>query len=167
MIERNNFNPERQQNSQELATFEFEQLADIIRESDDAFLPPANDPGQTASTLFDKLQHVPGFQPYGFVVDNVPASYIVALGHKVPSTISIGPMYVATDYQGRGLGALQVNMFLDKAKDDGYQAVYTKTWSENLASQRIFESLGFEIIGVIPNDRANGDATIEYMVQFT
>lgn len=140
-------------------------IAALIEESKVAFLPSATNPTQTTIDLFEKLKDVPGFQPYGYVMGDKPISYIVALGHKNPSMISIGPMYVAKEYRGKGLGLKQVSDFIAQAKRDKYHSVYTKTWSKNAASRKIFETIGFEVYGIKQNDRANGDSTIEYTVQ--
>lgn len=137
-------------------------LAHLIQESEGAFLPSASNPLQTTTQLFEKFKDLPGFQPYAYRINGQLVSYIVALGHKDPSTISIGPMYVAKDYRGQGLGVKQVKAFVEQARVDGYKKIYTKTWSTNISSRKIFESLGFEVVGIKQDDRANGDATIEY-----
>jgi RimJ/RimL family protein N-acetyltransferase len=110
------------------------------------------------------MRQDPKFMPYGYKVDGKPISYIIALGYKDPSTLAIGPMYVATAYQGNGLGTKQVKDFNDIARQQGYSAVFTKTWLGNQASRRIFTSIGFEETGIKPGDRANGDATVKYLI---
>lgn len=158
-------NPEKIYRSVSLEPVDMHQLSGLIHESEDAFLPSASHPEQTTTQLFEIFKDMTGFQPYGYKIAGRLISYIIALGHRDPSIISIGPMYVAERHRGHGLGMKQVEDFVAQAKTNGHAAVYTKTWSENTPSRKIFESLGFENIGIKHSDRANGDSTIEYLRQ--
>lgn len=57
--------------------------------------------------------------------------------------------------------------FLTYAQRGGYRQVYTKTWSGNAASRRLFEdpTIGFERSEIVPHDRANGDDSLGYLRQ--
>lgn len=144
-------------------------ISALIEEADQAqaFMPSATKPEQTMSGLLDKFQNDPRFQIFGYAVDGHAASFIVALSHGADAdTLSIGPMYVGADHRGQGLGRRQVVDFIDIARDQGYQQVYTKTWSGNAASRRIFEdpAIGFRHIETVSHDRANGDDSLGYLL---
>lgn len=165
MNELHKTNSEKMYLSASLEAVDMNQLSNLIHESEGAFLPSASHPEQTTTQLFELFKDTPDFQPYGYTIAGQLVSYIVALGHKDPSVISIGPMYVTERHRGHGLGVKQVKDFITWAKTSGHTAVYTKTWSGNIPSQKVFRSLGFEIIGIKHGDRANGDSTIEYLRQ--
>lgn len=74
-------------------------------------------------------------------------------------------MYVSAQYQGQGLGRRQVEDFSNLARQQGYGRVYTKTWLGNKAARRVFASLGFVEVGIKPEDRANGDSTVSYLLE--
>lgn len=156
--------PEQLSDEFHLEQLTLEEMAEIIAESSHSFLAPADDPEQTAEELLDAMRQDPKFMPYGYRVDGKPISYIIALSYKDPAVLAIGPMYVSTTYQGRGLGRMQVQDFNAMAKQHGYSGVFTKTWLGNQASRKIFTTIGFEEIGIKPNDRANGDSTIKYHI---
>lgn len=143
-------------------------LADVeplLAESEHAFLPSAKRPDETATTLLRKFEPDPNFAVHGYVVDGRPASYIVALSGPDTMDVAIGPMYVGEAFRGLGLGKKQVEAFIDHYRTRGYCSVFTKTWAGNAASTAVFEHLGFSVVGVKENDRANGDATVAYRLE--
>lgn len=142
-----------------------EEMSDIIEESNNVFLAPASNPAQSTEELLEAMRQDPGFTLLGYKTDGVPISYIVALSYKDPLTVSIGPMYVSAQNRGNGLGRKQVQDFNDRARQQGYRRVYTKTWLNNNASRKVFESLGFVEAGIKSGDRANGDSTISYILE--
>lgn len=148
-----------------LESLSIDEMHEIIKESNNVFLAPASDPTQTTDSLFNSLSKDPGFTALGYKVNGIPISYIIALTNKDPSTVSIGPMYVSTQRQGHGLGQKQVQDFADLARQQGFHAVYTKTWFNNVISRKVFTSLGFTEVGIKSGDRSDGDSTISYLLK--
>ena len=129
-----------------------------------AFLPTRHDEIFDPKKLLQQFQNTKEFQLFSFVNENnEPVSYISILPYK-PCIISIGPMFVSEKARGQGLGKKQVEELIKWSKTENYSSIYTKTWSGNTASRKIFESLGFEKTEEIPNDRINGDASIKYLL---
>lgn len=158
-------NSEREACVVKLEPISLTEMSDLVAESDNAFLAPMSDSSQTTTELLQWMKDEPGFSSLGYKADGIVISYIIGLGHKNDSTITIGPMYVSREYQRRGLGRRQVVDFIEIAKNDGYKNVYTKTWLGNKASRTIFESLGFVESGITPDDRVDGDSTIKYLLE--
>jgi GNAT superfamily N-acetyltransferase len=138
----------------------------LITESQFAFVPPASDPEQTAASLFEAYQKVEDFRVQGFVDgDEEAVSYIVTRRARL-GALALGPMYVASSQQGKGLGRRQVEIIVQQAGGQGYDAIHTKTWATNSGSRAIFAGTGFQETETIIGDRANGDATVEYCYKF-
>ncbi len=148
----------------ELVRLEHNDIADLIQESQHAFLQSVKSPDETTESLINKLMSDPTFEIFGYMVGQQAISYIVGLDSSDGLRASIGPMYVSKEYRGFGLGKAQVADFLEVHNQRGFVSFYTKTWSENKASRRTFEQLGFIQIARKENDRVNGDATIEYQL---
>lgn len=142
-----------------------EQLAPLLVESEHAFLPAKNAPNETAISLIEKFRNNASFEAFGYVAEDNAASYIVALSGRKENEIAIGPMYVAKNSRGKGLGKRQVAEFIELFAKRGYESAYTKTWSNNTASRHCFESLGFSEIGRKYNDRIDGDTTISFALE--
>lgn len=127
-------------------------------ESNNSFLPYKSKPNQTISLLMSMFAEIEGFKIYGFT-DNKGevCSFIVLLTDG--NSLDIGPMYVREDLRGLGLGKTQVHKAINNYKPS---VVNARTWSGNLASQKIFAEFGFEIVELIEDDRINGDSTLFY-----
>ena len=156
--------------SLELKIVSARDISTLIEESRYAFSPPSTNPDEDSRALFDffERRHESGkdvrYQPLAYVLHGRPISYIVALSYK-NNAIAIGPMYVAQDFRGYGVGAKQVTDFIKYANRHRFDGIFTKTWGKNGASQAIFAKNGFETIVMKPGDRADGDATIKYFLK--
>ena len=142
-----------------------EALNALVSESNESFVASKEHPNQKTVELLVRFRTDPEYVAYGYTVDGKPASYILALSHKGAGTIAIGPMYVANDFRGQGLGKQQAADFIDHYQNAGYTTIATRTWSSNTASTAIFEQLGFRVVETIPGDRVNGDATLLFELQ--
>lgn len=75
---------------------------------------------------------------------------------------------VAPECRNRGLGRLLGAVMLDYAKELGYRSViFNLVFSENQAARRLWEKLGFRVLGTIPgavrmNDGRYQDALIMF-----
>ena len=144
------------------------QFTPLLIESEHAFLPTKNNPDETALSLIEKFkQEDTHYDAYGYIVGAKAVSYIVALSGRKDDEIAIGPMYVAKDSRGRGLGKQQVADFVQLFTERGYRSIFTRTWLSNAASRHSFESLGFIEADRKNGDRVNGDSTISYELRIT
>jgi L-amino acid N-acyltransferase YncA len=139
-----------------------EQLTPLLNESEHVFLPTKNNPNETATSLVEKFKNNTNYDVFGRVVEDRAVSYIIALSGRNNTEIAIGPMYVAKDSRGNGVGKQQIADFIQLFTERGYTSIFTKTWLGNAASRHSFESLGFIKIGREDGDRVDGDSTISY-----
>ncbi|HMH70356.1 MAG TPA: GNAT family N-acetyltransferase [Candidatus Saccharimonadales bacterium] len=151
---------------QRLAEFDMAIVEPLLEESQGAFLPSKKNPDETLYDTLSYFRSDPEFHILGLQENNVPASYIMAISDKKrPNSLAIGPMYVGEEHRGRGLGKKQVEAFIEYAKAKKCTTVFTKTWGNNEASQAIFNALGFEVESIKEDDRADGDSTVNYLLQ--
>jgi L-amino acid N-acyltransferase YncA len=74
--------------------------------------------------------------------------------------IAQGGYLVARSLRRRGIGRKLVEHSLHQATADGYTAMMFNLVMESNPSRRIYESVGFEVIGSIPNVHGNEGALI-------
>jgi ribosomal protein S18 acetylase RimI-like enzyme len=73
--------------------------------------------------------------------------------------IYLSTLVVSPKARGKGVTkALYSKLFSE------YEAVniFTRTWSTNIAHIRILERFGFEVVGILENDRGNGVHTVYF-----
>jgi len=59
---------------------------------------------------------------------------------------------VAPAYQGRGVGRALAQFVLDRARDQGFEAMqFNAVVSTNKSAMALWRSLGFEIVGTVPD----------------
>lgn len=134
-----------------------------IAESENIFVKCINDSNKT---LFDIVKDFEGNKNlHLFLVydDNNIVGIITSFPYREADTLSLGVMYILKEYRGKGYGNEMVKLFLTNAKSLGFKKVFTKTWSSNESSKKIFKNLGFCIIERKLRDRINGDDTIKYI----
>ena len=69
---------------------------------------------------------------------------------------------VAPEWRNRGLGWLLGAVMLDYAKSLGYRSVlFNLVFSENHVARRLWEKLGFRVIGTIPGAVRRNDGTYQ------
>jgi len=69
---------------------------------------------------------------------------------------------IKSPYRGRGIGTLLVNASLEIAKDLGFQSMqFNMVLSQNIAAIRLYQKLGFNIIGTIPQAIRNPDGSYQ------
>ena len=59
----------------------------------------------------------------------------------------LGRLGVAREYQGRGIGRTMMRYALDRAKEEGCDAVRLLVGVHNLPAQRAYATLGFDVCG--------------------
>ena len=92
----------------------------------------------------------------GARIDDLLVGYagIARLGRTPPYEYEIHTIGVDPDYQGRGIGRRMMNDLLDFAGPDG--VVFLEVRIGNTAAIALYESLGFEQIGVRKRYYRNG-----------
>jgi RimJ/RimL family protein N-acetyltransferase len=66
------------------------------------------------------------------------------------TSVEIGLMIGDKSVQGKGIGAEVVKTVSDWAREQGFTEITAGYLQENKRSARLFDSLGFQIVGVIP-----------------
>ncbi|MEV8267067.1 N-acetyltransferase family protein [Microbacterium sp. NPDC076911] len=56
-------------------------------------------------------------------------------------------VYVAPTARGRGIGRILLEAFIDACEQEGVWTIQASVFAENVASQRLHESLGFRVVG--------------------
>lgn len=65
-------------------------------------------------------------------------------------------------YRGRGIGTLLINASLEIARDFGFQSMqFNMVLSQNIAAVKLYQKLGFNIIGTIPRAIRNSDGSYQ------
>lgn len=86
-------------------------------------------------------------QDYYFVLvlDNriIGYSFLRLFGYKVPSF----GIVIKKGFIGKGYGACLTQGTVDKARALGYEKVILKTYKENLRAKKLYEKIGFKIVG--------------------
>ncbi len=65
------------------------------------------------------------------------------VGPPVRGSATSGPVFVAPDHRGRGLGGELVDAVLSEARTRGYGRAQGRTQADNARAQRLHESRGF------------------------
>ena len=69
---------------------------------------------------------------------------------------------IKSGYRGRGIGTLLINASLKIAKSLGYDAMqFNMVLSQNTGATRLYQKLGFNIIGTIPLAIRNPDGSYQ------
>ena len=78
------------------------------------------------------------------------------------SHIANAAYMVKSSYRGQGIGTLLVKASLEIAKDLGFQAMqFNMVLSQNVIAIKLYQKLGFNIIGTIPQAIRNSDGSYQ------
>jgi DNA-binding MarR family transcriptional regulator/GNAT superfamily N-acetyltransferase len=78
------------------------------------------------------------------------------------SHIANAAYMIKSPYRGQGIGTLLVNASLEIAKDLGFQAMqFNMVLSQNVIATNLYQKLGFNIIGTIPQAIRNPDGSYQ------
>lgn len=83
----------------------------------------------------------------------------ISLYHHSQNVISCGPE-IFECYRGKGFGKMAMIVALEKAKEKGYKIVLQQIRTDNVASIRLHESLGFETDGYVYRNRREREVLI-------
>lgn len=80
----------------------------------------------------------------------------------ISSHIANAAYMVGTDYRGQGIGTLLVKASLLIAKELGFQAMqFNMVLSQNKGAIKLYQKLGFSIVGTIPEGICNPDGSYQ------
>jgi L-amino acid N-acyltransferase YncA len=69
---------------------------------------------------------------------------------------------IKNSHRGQGIGSLLVNASLEIARNLGFQAMqFNMVLSQNLIALKLYQKLGFNIVGTIPNAIRNPDGSYQ------
>lgn len=66
---------------------------------------------------------------------------------QVSNCIELQRLYVDTKRHGRGLGGQLERAAEDLAREQGFENIWLGVWEENHKAQRVYEKLGFNLVG--------------------
>jgi len=66
---------------------------------------------------------------------------------NLEGTIELQKLYVDPAYHGYGIGKLLANKLEEMAKDQGFRNIWLGVWEENYKAQKVYEKLGYSVIG--------------------
>jgi RimJ/RimL family protein N-acetyltransferase len=133
-----------------------------------AFLSSIEEGEKTIYEVVEYFQNGKNFQLFEILNKNQTIGLISSFPNPKrfdETVLSIGAMYILPENRGKGIGKKALKLFLENAKKRGFKKAFTKTWSSNKASNKIFQEVGFKEESRIKNDRINGDDTIEYLLE--
>ena len=82
----------------------------------------------------------------------VATAYVKVNGVGLSDHIANAGWMVDPEWQGRGIGRAFAGYVIDRARDFGYQAMqFNSVVATNTAAIALWESLGFEIVGTVPD----------------
>ncbi|ODQ69389.1 hypothetical protein LIPSTDRAFT_7040 [Lipomyces starkeyi NRRL Y-11557] len=63
------------------------------------------------------------------------------------STIELQRIYVHPTYHGNGVGKILAKKLEDIAKEQGFKYIWLGVWEENYKAQKVYERLGYRVVG--------------------
>lgn len=134
-------------------------------DTEEAFIKSRSDSDKTLYEVMKDFSNSKVFRIFEVInEENKSVGIVSAFPHKDPNTLSLGIMYILPEHRGKGYGKLMIKLFIEYARKEGFKKIYTKTWSSNIASKKVFNKLGFKEISRVENDRVNGDSTVKYLL---
>jgi len=147
----------------------FAELTDLVDETIniDAFVQRRDDSdGPFLRAIPELVGNHPDLHCFAVSTDQArKVGYVIVLPHPREATLTIGPLYVSEQYRGAGLGRRLVTAAVEWARAAGARELEVATWGRNARARKLFEHLGFQLVGEIPDARVNGDSTVEYLLK--
>ena len=148
----------------EVGMLVYEAFLDIAERHN--FEPPFPTP-ELAQTVVRLLAHTEGVESYLLAEDGRPLA--CNFGDERDEAVGVGPVAVAVDQQGRGLGRRVMEALLERAERGGFASARLVQASYNLQSFSLYHNLGFDVKDVLaslrgrpPEEEAPGDHVREY-----
>ncbi len=138
-------------------------IVPLLPAAEREFVHAINDKGQTVETILRQWEREGNLLVFVTQQNKQLQGFITI--YLADDGIAIGPMYVCPEARRQGIGRDQVDKLIRWARLRSLHWIRTRTWGENQAAIRIFESLDFERTREIPSHRLNGDQTFLYEIQ--
>src|SRR3990170_1592892 len=129
---------------------------------------PAFATPQLAQLFIRLLAQTEGYQSYLLVDDGRPVA--CNFGDERDEVVGVGPVAVAVDQQGRGLGRRVMAALLERAERNGFRSVRLGPGAYNIQSFSLYHNLGFNVTDMLANVRgrfADGQEPIDRVREYT
>lgn len=151
--------------AEEVGTLVYEAFRDIAERHN--FGLPFPTP-QFAQLLVRMLAQTEGWESYLLVEDG--RAIACNFGDERDEVIGVGPVAVAVDQQGRGLGRRVMEALLERARRGGFASVRLVQAAYNMQSFSLYHNLGFEAKDLLANLRGQpgaDQAPTDHVRQYT
>ena len=150
--------------TEDVGTLVYEAFRDIAERHN---FEPAFESPKLAQLIVRLLAQTEGYESYLLVEDGRPLA--CNFGDERDEVIGVGPVAVAVDQQGRGLGRRVIEALLERAEQGGFASVRLLQAAYNMQSFALYQRLGFEVkdalavlLGRPPADEEPRDRLREY-----
>ena len=128
------------ENSEDVGTLVYEAFRDIAERHN---FDPAFESPELAQLIVRLLAQTEGYESYLLTEDGRPLA--CNFGDERDEVIGVGPVAVAVDQQGRGLGRQVMEALLERAERGGFASVRLLQSAYNMQSFALYHRLGFEV----------------------
>ncbi|WP_322971401.1 GNAT family N-acetyltransferase [Faecalibacter sp. LW9] len=131
-----------------------DQIYEYLKSVENDFTPPLFNRISNRSTVSSVEEYIEKVINNGtllYTVHQDQISGLVVIYHNDYSTYNayIPLLSVKQEFSGNGIAKLLVNEAIKLATESDMHEIKVKTWKENLAAQKVYQNLGFEIIETI------------------
>jgi GNAT superfamily N-acetyltransferase len=130
----------------DIGTLVYEAFRDIAERHN--FPPPFPTP-ELAQVIVRLIAQTEGWGSYLILEDGRPIA--CNFGDERDDAIGVGPVAVAVDQQGRGLGRRVMEALLERAERGGFTSVRLIQAAYNMQSFSLYHNLGFEVKDLLAN----------------
>ncbi len=151
--------------AEDVGTLVYEAFRDIAERHN--FPPPFPSP-QLAQLIVRLLAQTEGWESYLVVEDGRPVA--CNFGDERDDVIGVGPVAVAVDQQGRGLGRRVMEALLAHAEESGFTSVRLVQAAYNMQSFSLYHNLGFNVKDLLANLHGrpgDGEAPSDHVRDYT
>ena len=128
------------ENTEAVGTLVYEAFRDIAERHN---FDPAFESPELAQLIIRLLAQTEGYESYLLVEGGRPLA--CNFGDERDEVIGVGPVAVAVDQQGRGLGRRVMEALLERAEQGGFASVRLLQAASNMQSFSLYHRLGFEV----------------------
>jgi ribosomal protein S18 acetylase RimI-like enzyme len=129
---------------------------------------PAFATPELAHFIVRLLAQTEGYESYQLIEDGRPVA--CNFGDERDDAVGVGPVAVAVDQQGRGLGRRVMEALLERAERNGFRSVRLVQVAYNMQSFSLYHNLGFNVTDMLANVRGrpgDGQEPIDRVREYT
>lgn len=148
-----------------VGTLVYEAFKDIAERHN---FEPAFSTPQLAQAIVRLLAQTEGYESY-LLVDGERA-VACNFGDERDEVVGVGPVAVAVDRQGQGLGRRVMEALLERAERNGFRTVRLVQVAYNMQSFSLYHNLGFEVKDTLANIRGrpgDGESPSGHVREYT